>query len=81
MGLPHDPLRAAAEAHIAAVGRRTAADHDRLATVLRSWCWPGGLEDQTGPVARGWVRRWGPTCLGAIEVECTCAEGRCTLCN
>ena len=77
----HDPFRAVAEAHIAAAGRRTPADRDRLAAILRSWCWPGGPADRTEPVARGWVSRWGPSCVGAVELECTCARGRCTLCN
>jgi hypothetical protein len=48
------PLRARAEAHIAAMARRTAADHDRLASHLRGWCRPGGATDRTEPVARGW---------------------------
>jgi hypothetical protein len=81
MGHRDDPLRAAAEAQIAAAGRRTSADRDRLAKMLRTWCWPGGPEDRTEPAARAWVRRWGPSRLGAIDLECTCAEGRCTLCN
>jgi hypothetical protein len=27
------------------------------------------------------VRRWGPTLLGEVAVECTCADGHCSLCN
>jgi hypothetical protein len=75
------PLRARAEAHIAAAGRRTEADHDRLAEILSSWCWPGGPADRTEPVARGWLRRWGPQRIEALVFECTCAHGRCELCN
>jgi hypothetical protein len=75
------PLRARAEAHIAARACRTAADHDRLASHLRGWCRPGGATDRTEPVARGWVPRWGPARLDAVVLECTCAQGRCPLCN
>jgi hypothetical protein len=74
-------LRARAAAHIAAAARRTPADDDRLAAILRGWCWPGGPDDRMEPVARAWVRRWGPRRVGAIVVECTCAQGRCELCN
>jgi hypothetical protein len=74
-------LRACAEAHIAAMARRTSADHDRLADILRGWCWPGGPEDRTEPVARGWVRQWGRACAHTVAVECTCAQGRCAACN
>jgi len=70
-----------AAAHIAASARRTPADNAQLADHLRSWCWPGGHADHTEPPGRAWVRRWGPACLESIEIECTCAEGRCTLCN
>ena len=80
--MPEDhPLRARAVAHISATSRRTPADHDRLAGSLRGWCWPGGVADYTEPVARGWVRRWGPACLDTVAVECTCELGRCTVCN
>jgi hypothetical protein len=75
------PFRARAEAHIAAFARRTAADHDRLAEILRSRCWPGGPGDRTEPAARAWVRRWGPACRHAVALECTCAHGRCAVCN
>jgi hypothetical protein len=75
------PLRGRAEAHIAAHGRRTRADHDRLVKTLGGRCWPGGPADRTEPAARGWVRRWRPRPIGAIAIECTCAQGRCALCN
>jgi hypothetical protein len=70
-----------AVAHIAASARRTPADNDRLAITLRGWCWPGGVADRTEPVGRGWVRRWGPSCLHTVSVGCTCAKGHCTVCN
>jgi hypothetical protein len=66
---------------IASTGDRSPADGDRLVAALHGWCWPGGVSDRTEPVSRAWVRRWGPHCLGAIVAECTCAAGRCHLCN
>jgi hypothetical protein len=81
MEMHEHPLRATAVAHIAAAGRRTAADHGRLATALRSWCWPGGPADRTEPAGRGRMRQWGPACLDTVVLECTCAQGACTLCN
>jgi hypothetical protein len=74
-------LRACAEAHIAAIGRRTSDDHDRLAGILRGWCWPGGAADRTESVGRDWVRRWGHGCRHTVAVECTCAQGSCAVCN
>ena len=75
------PLRARAQAHIAAASRRTAEDHERLAGILQGWCWPGGPEDRTDAVARSLVRTRGPARLARIEFECTCSQGRCTICN
>jgi hypothetical protein len=75
------PFRARAEAHIAAFARRTAADHDRLTGALRNRCWPGGPADRTEPVARGWVRAWGPACRHTVALHCTCAQGGCAVCN
>ena len=76
-----ESFRARAEAHVSAFADRTAADHDRLAGALRSWCWPGGGADRTEPVARAWVRAWGPACRHAVALRCTCAHGPCLLCN
>jgi len=75
------PLRARAEAHIAAASRRTAEDHDRLEGILRSWCWPGGPDDRTDAIARRLVGTRGPECLTKVAFECTCVQGRCTVCN
>ncbi len=38
-------------------------------------------DDKTHPVAREWVRRWGPDRLGAEIPGCSCHAGRCALCN
>jgi hypothetical protein len=75
------PLRARARAHIAAMERRTSADHDRLAEILAARAWPGGGEDRTEPAAHAWVRRWGRACAHTVALECTCAQGHCAVCN
>jgi hypothetical protein len=76
-----DRHRFRAEAHIAAMARRSAADHERLAEILAGQCWPGGEADRNEPAARGWVRRWGRASAHRVILECTCAHGRCAVCN
>jgi hypothetical protein len=66
---------------VEAVGRQTPADVDALAGVLIRRCWPGGPADRTEPAALPWVRRWGPTALTPVPPACSCAEGRCSVCN
>jgi hypothetical protein len=75
-----DPDRARVPALIASAERDEPGGRDGLAHALHRWCWPGG-GDRTEPVARGWVRRWGPNLLGEVAFDCTCTAGRCTLCN
>jgi hypothetical protein len=38
-------------------------------------------DDHTQPVAREWVRRWGPVRAGTSLPDCSCDAGRCTVCN
>lgn len=67
MGM-HEPIRT----HLDAIAARR--DVARLlGTVSR--------EDHTKPAAREWVRRWGPARLGATLPDCSCAAGRCPVCN
>lgn len=75
------PDRALVTQLIAAAERDVPGGRVGLAAALHRWCWPGGAADRTEPVARGWVRRWGPNLLDEVEFDCTCREGRCTLCN
>ena len=66
--------------HIAALGARTDAETQRLGVhIARTW-WPGGA-DRTLPAALAWVRRWRPERLGAALPACSCAGGRCPVCN
>jgi hypothetical protein len=53
----------------------------RLITYILSSCWPGGMDDRSEPVARGWLRMWGPVKLIADVPTCGCEHGRCTICN
>jgi hypothetical protein len=66
---------------VEAISSRTEQETHRLATMLRSWCWPGGGSDRTEPGAIEWVRRWGPNRQGGQSLDCSCAAGRCFLCN
>jgi hypothetical protein len=66
---------------VAAVAARTEAETDRLASMLRTWCWPGGASDRHEPTALEWVRRWGPSRLTAQPLDCSCTRGRCAVCN
>jgi hypothetical protein len=52
-----------------------------LADELLRHCWPGGQADRSEPVARGWLRMWGPVKTIASVPACGCASGRCTICN
>jgi hypothetical protein len=48
---------------------------------LLARCWPGG-GDRSVPAARIWLRAWGPVRAGTRFLPaCTCASGRCGVCN
>ena len=76
-----EPHRARVHHLIGIAERETTDGRAGLAESLHRWCWPGGGDDRTEPVARGWVRRWGPNLLGEVAVDCACAQGCCQLCN
>ena len=44
-------------------------------------CWPGGSADRAEPGALDWVRRWHPASAGTGLPVCSCAAGRCAVCN
>ncbi len=44
-------------------------------------CWPGGPADRAHPAAMSWLRHWHPTKAAANIPLCTCATGRCRVCN
>jgi hypothetical protein len=74
-----DPALVAAHVHSVAVSGTGA--RDKLAQVLFERCWPGGAGDRLDPVAIEWVRRWRRTTLVAAQIDCSCAHGRCGICN
>jgi hypothetical protein len=65
------------ENHIASL---IASAHVRADDALRR-CFPAGRTDHTPPVAREWLRRWGPKRITVTPPACACAAGRCTVCN
>jgi hypothetical protein len=67
--------------HIESVGPLGRTDARRLASLMLSACWPGGPEDRTERVALEWLRHWRPEPLAAELPACSCATGRCVLCN
>lgn len=66
--------------HITACATRSDAETAGLAARFAGACWPGGA-DRTQPGALGWVRRWRPGRLEAVLPACSCAGGRCVVCN
>jgi hypothetical protein len=44
-------------------------------------CWPGGFLDRRDPLGSEWLRRAGFKPAVADPPHCTCAEGRCLICN
>ncbi|WP_249009546.1 hypothetical protein [Conexibacter sp. DBS9H8] len=68
------------ELHIRAAAR---PEHETLllADRLLRECWPGGQADRSEPVARGWLRLWGPVKVIAVVPACECHRGRCRICN
>ena len=67
--------------HVRRLGRQAPESADHLAQALLDRCWPGGADDRLDPVAIEWVRRWRRTTLAAAQVDCSCADGRCGICN
>ena len=67
--------------HIRNVAARGHAAERALVTRLSGMCWPSGGADRTHGMAREWVRRWHPGRIGAVLPACSCAAGRCAVCN
>jgi hypothetical protein len=75
--MDHDLIRE----HIAAAG--TGGDRQARTVIARIaiGCWPGGTEDRSEPAALAWGRRWRPASAAAPLPVCSCAAGRCGVCN
>jgi hypothetical protein len=74
----HDTL---VTALIETIATWTDADKDRLASMLGSHCWPGGILDRKEPAGtQPLVERWPGGPIPPIPA-CTCLRGRCAICN
>jgi hypothetical protein len=73
-------IRDTIQVHVRAAAR---PDHESLilADELLRYCWPNGPTDRSEPVARGWLRMWGPVKVITSVPACGCASGRCSICN
>ena len=72
------------ELHIRAACR-PGIETERLLGDLTAYCWPGGTQDHTDPVARGWLRHFQTVRPIGTVPECACnlepARPHCSLCN
>jgi hypothetical protein len=59
----------------------TDADKDRLASMLGTHCWPGGVPDRQESAGMEPLRHWRPGGPSPAMPACSCARGRCTICN
>jgi hypothetical protein len=75
------PPEALIAAYIESMSARSASDAQRLCTAILQRCWPGGGTDRSDPCAVEWVLRWSPRRVLPPTPECTCVQGRCTICN
>ena len=66
---------------IESIATRTHVETAQLIATLGRTCWPRGIADRTEPPALEWVRRWGPARLTAATLDCSCSQGRCSVCN
>ena len=61
-----------------AITERTDAQAEMLAEILAArW----SATDHHDPAALEWLRRWTPKPAHLITPACTCAAGRCGVCN
>jgi hypothetical protein len=74
----HDLVAAVVEA----IDERTDSQTDFIMAALVRGAWPGGIGDRVEPAALEWVKRWGPAgTTPALLEDCSCAAGRCGVCN
>ena len=65
---------------LTSLSARTPAETVVLTARLRESCWPGS-DDRTDALAREWLRRRGLAVPTPKTEGCTCATGRCRVCN
>ena len=67
--------------HIADVGARGEAETSFLSSRIQRACWPRGVGDRMEPYARRWRAHWRPARAAGPVPACSCARGRCLICN
>jgi hypothetical protein len=76
------PRSALVAALVDTIDRRTTAQTSFVMRTLLGAGWPGGHADRRDPAAVEWVRRWGPSAAHEpFTDDCSCAQGRCAVCN
>ena len=78
--MPDQPNRTFVTSLLTSLAARTHAETVVLTARLRERCWPGG-DDRTDALAREWLRRRGIGIVTPAPDGCTCAGGRCRVCN
>lgn len=66
---------------VEAIDGRSGDQSHRLIDMLSGVCWPSGPGDRLEHGALEWVRRWAPKRMEAASQRCSCAAGRCRVCN
>ena len=73
-----DPDHRLVERVVTRLGERTQAQGDLLAATLAArW----STSDRHEPDAHEWLKRWTPKPAHFVTTACTCAAGRCLVCN
>jgi hypothetical protein len=68
--------------HIAAIASQSRSELARLSESLRRGSWPAsGRDDRREPGAVPWLQRWRPLGAPFAAPACSCADGRCLVCN
>jgi hypothetical protein len=77
---PRSPALVAAL--VEAIDSRAHHETDWVIRALVCEAWPAGHSDRRDPTAAEWVRRWGPARIKRpYGADCSCALGRCLVCN
>jgi hypothetical protein len=67
--------------HIETASRHRGYQARQLTSRILGTCWPGGSEDRIDRAALDWLAFWQPDRNGAALPACSCAAGRCAVCN
>jgi hypothetical protein len=67
--------------HIDSAAPGAGSDSSRLEALILGAFRPGSPEDRSERVAVEWLGQWHPERFAAQLPTCSCATGRCVLCN